>query len=131
MKNLTCIGLDIDVGTPSSVVDAAIDKLGCLAVRYTTHSAFATETEIKRDAVIKAYPDDEIDSALMQKFMREKKGLDATVADTIELLPEPEQDTDGRKVKIAHAPLLKHRVVFPLPVSFKLADFKTEKEAAD
>lgn len=40
------VGLDIDVGVPGAVIDKALVELGCLAVRYTTHSNGKTESRL-------------------------------------------------------------------------------------
>jgi hypothetical protein len=104
------VGLDIDVGTPSAVVDAALAKLGCLAVRYTTHSHGKTKSEIKKDKVVKFAAGREIDEALIQQFLLEIEQWDCSIVDNAEY-KGTEHTERGIVCVISHPPMPKHRVV--------------------
>ena len=70
VKTISAIGLDIDNGIPTDQIDAVLAPLGCLAVRYSTHSHLTTHTEYKKDEIFRFEPDAEvIDTDLMRRFL--------------------------------------------------------------
>jgi energy-coupling factor transporter ATP-binding protein EcfA2 len=131
VKSMYAIGLDIDVGTPASVVKAALDKLGCLAVCYSTHSHGKVETEFKRDKVRKFNSDADIDTELMRDFVLTDQNWDRGTAETVEFVREEHTDK-GIVVVIAHDPMAKWRLVFPIDTPFVIAEEgNTQKDATD
>lgn len=115
VKALYGIGLDIDTGTPSAVVDAALDKLGCLAVRYTTHSHNKTTSEFKKDKVAKFIADEklgdvEYDDELIRNFLRKTQQWDESVIKTA-VYVDTDYNNNALVVFVRHAPMPKHRIV--------------------
>lgn len=129
VKALYATGLDIDTGTPSSVVDAALSKLGVFAVRYTTHSHRAIKSEFKKDAILKFAPDEEIDTALVRRFLGEVQQWDQTMIDSAEYVGT-EHIARGIMVVVEHHPMPKHRIVIPFAEPFRISEQgKTQQEA--
>jgi hypothetical protein len=129
VKALYGVGLDIDTGTPSAVVDAAIKKLGCMAVRYTTHSHNKSKTEFKRDRVMKFADGREIDSALMREFVVAVERWDLMIADGVEFV-ETSHTANGVMCVVTHPPMPKHRVVLLFAEPFVIAnEAPTQAEA--
>jgi hypothetical protein len=117
------VGLDIDVGTPGAVIDAQLAKLGCLAVRYTTHSHGKTRTEFKKDRLIKAAEKAgrALDEAFIFDFLREEEHWDEAILKTASYVGD-EHMPEGMMALIEHAPMPKHRVVLPFAEPFVIAD---------
>jgi hypothetical protein len=131
VKSLTGIGLDIDTGTPSRVVDAALTKLGCLAVRYTTHSHAKSSTTFKKDKVIKYAGDEDIDDEMIRSFLLKSEEWDQGIVDSATYGGTDHTDK-GIIVTVHHNAMPKHRIVIPLAVPFEIAkEGKTQKEAQD
>ena len=80
VKAVYAVGLDIDNGTPSEVIDRALVESGWLAVRYTTHSHGKITTTFKKDRITKFAPDEIIGGGLLRRFVVEAEGWDPTVA---------------------------------------------------
>jgi hypothetical protein len=124
------VGLDIDVGTSGARIDAALAKLGCLAIRYTTHSHGKTRTEISKDRLIKAAAKDDatLDEAYILKFLREHEHWDEAIVASAEYAGDEHQPT-GLMALITHTPMPKHRVVMPLAAPFVITEVaKTHAE---
>jgi len=130
IKTCTAIGLDIDTGTPSAVVDKAIAKLGCLAIRATTHSHGKRSSEISKDEILKFHPGaDEITSEMIREFLREKKHWDRSIIDSVEFVEEDHTEK-GIVCRISHVEMDKHRVIVPLLHPYVIADQgRTQLEA--
>lgn len=129
VKSLSAIGLDIDTGTPSEVVDAALLKLGCVAVRYTTHSHGKTKTEFKKDRITKFAGDREIDTDLIREFLRSEEQWDETMVESAEFDDIIHTDK-GIMAVVTHKPMPKHRiVVFPKEPFDIASEAKTQVEA--
>ena len=130
VKSICAIGLDIDTGTPVEVVDAALKKLGCVAVRYSTHSNDKTTSEFRKDKVLKKFPEaDEITSEMMQEFCTTVENWDDSIVDTAEFLEEDHTER-GIVIRILHAPMPKHRVFVPIKNLFEVAkEGRTQPEA--
>jgi hypothetical protein len=122
VKTCTAIGLDIDNGVPTKVIDAALAKLGCLAIRATTHSNGKTSSEISKDEILKYHEGaQEITSEMIQQFLLVKKHWDQGIVDTIELVEEDHTDK-GIVCRISHDPMEKHRVIVPLLEPYVIKD---------
>jgi hypothetical protein len=128
VKALYAIGGDYDKGTRPATIDAALAKLGCLAVRYTTHSSGATTTEFKKDKIIEFAGDDEIDTALMRRYMADK-GYETHIVESVELQDAQVFGDGGIKVRVSHTPMDKNRVVVFLSEPFEIA--KVAKKQRD
>lgn len=119
---MTAIGLDLDNGTPADVIDAALERLGRLAVRYSTHSSGTTETVIPRDSLTRwsrQHADGvDIDDDLVRQYLGTK--LLPSIAASARIVGE-DHLTAGPVVVINHDPIPKHRVVVPLAAPFDLA----------
>jgi hypothetical protein len=122
IKTCTAIGLDIDTGTPSAVVDKAIAELGCLAIRATTHSHGKTSSEINKDKLLKFRPEtEEIDTELCQAFLRDKEQWDESIVKTVKFVEEDHTEK-GIVARVSHKPMPKHRVILPLENEYVIAD---------
>lgn len=136
VKALYGVGIDVDVGTSSATIDAALKKFGFMAVRYTTHSHLKTKTDIKKDVIVKwcekemdgaDYEDDEV----LRAYMLKKGLLAEDIAKTVEYLGTEHKD-GGIMVTVAHAAIPKHRIVVPLSTAFDIGkEGKTQNEAMD
>lgn len=118
----TCygVGLDIDVGTSGEVIDAALAKLGSLAVRYTTHSHGKTRTEITKKRLIdtaKKAGRSVDDADFFSWFLREHEKWDPAIIASAEYEGD-EHNEHGLMALISHAPMPKHRVVVPFAEPF-------------
>lgn len=123
------IGLDIDTGTPSSVVDKAIDKLDCAAVRYTTHSHMKTRESFKKDRILKFDSNSDIDTNLMQRFVREVEKWDESIVETVEFIGIDHTEK-GIVASIEFKPMPKHRVIVPLAMPYEIGkEGRTQQEA--
>jgi hypothetical protein len=117
VKSLCGVGLDIDTGTPRETVDSALAKLGCLAVRYSTHSAYKTKSEFKKDRLVKFANGREIDSALVRAFLLESEQWEANIANSADYIGT-EHTEKGIVCVVPHPPIPKHRVVVLLKDPF-------------
>jgi len=104
VKSIHSMVLDLDTGIPAETVDAAMVKLGCAAIRYTTHSHGKTKSEFKRDKIVKNYPDAEITTDLMRDFVRKVEHWDESIASTVEI-QEEDHTAEGIIVRVTHAPM--------------------------
>lgn len=135
VKALYAIGLDYDKGTPAKQIDDALVKLGCLAIRYTTHSNGKTREQFKRDEIVKWLrdtgqdEDTEIDTDLMRQYLSVKKGWDPSVVRTVKFMGI-EHENKGIMVSISHAPMSKNRVLIPLAEPFVIADVASTQQEA-
>lgn len=135
VKALYAIGLDYDKGTPAKTIDDALLRLGCLAIRYTTHSNGKQREQFKRDEIVKWFrdtgqdEDTEIDTDIMRQYLSVKKGWDPSIVKTVKFIGI-EHENKGVMVNISHAPMSKNRVVIPLASPFVIADVApTQQEA--
>ena len=129
VKALSGVGLDIDTGTPTVTVDNALKKLGCAAVRYSTHSSGKTKTEIKKDKVMKFAGDREIDADLIRYFLREVEQWDQSIVDDAEYLGTDHTEK-GIVCQVSHPPMPKHRIVLLFKESFVIEnEAPTQAEA--
>lgn len=115
------VGLDIDVGVAGAVIDAALVKLGKLAVRYTTHSHGKSTTKVLKDRIAKWCKKNEIAEGVTQasiiRFLREESRWDESIIETVEYVDDV-HDPEGFMVQLDHIPMPKHRVVLPLTEPF-------------
>lgn len=131
VKALYAIGLDIDTGTPSEVVNAALDKLGCTAIRYTTHSHTTTSTDFKRDSIAKFAPGETIDDALIRRFLAQAEQWDKSIAHSA-VYVGTDHTEKGIVVTVQHRPMPKHRIVIPLDTPFEIGKVaNTQKEGME
>ena len=134
MRQLTFVGLDIDTGMKPEAIDAALIELGCIAVRYTTHSNMKTETEFLKSRVTKfavagGLDPEDISVDLMQAFMGEGEKFEAYVVDSIDEVVE-DQTERGFVVRVSHCPIPKNRIVLPLAEPFVMAKEASEQKDA-
>lgn len=124
------VGLDIDVGVSGAEIDKALIKMGCLAVRYTTHSNGKAATLLRKDRLIR-YADKigaDLDDALVQRFLREEEHWDQAIVDTAAYVGD-RHEPEGMMAQIDHAPMPKHRVVMPFAAPFVITEVaKTQDE---
>lgn len=135
VKSLTAVGLDIDTGMSSEAIDAELKKLGCLAIRYTTHSHMRGQIEVPKDTIgrwLEKTRDgvgDLTDDETIRDFLHEFKKYEREIADTASFAGWEHTDK-GIVAKIDHAPMPKNRVVLPLAKPFIIADEgQTQKDA--
>ncbi|USN15419.1 hypothetical protein KIKIMORA_02730 [Brevundimonas phage vB_BpoS-Kikimora] len=125
------IGLDIDVGVTGAVIDAALKELGCLAVRYTTHSNGKTKSRFPKNRLVK-WADknnaDVSDPEDLARFLREEEHWDEALIASVEYIGD-EQLPEGLMAFFSHDPFPKHRIVLPLAEPFAPAfDARTHEE---
>lgn len=130
VRSVTGIGLDIDTGTPTHVVDEGIKALRCLAIRYTTHSHNKTVTEFTKDTVLRYLKEDrEIDTEAMQEYCTAKENWDSSIAETVEFIDE-DHTAAGIVIRVRHKAMPKHRVIVPLRDPYEInKEGKTQLEA--
>ena len=135
VRAVTCIGLDIDTGTPVAKIDLALKNFGCLAVRYTTHSHNRTETEFSMDVVAKFVGSvEDITTESVRRYCLHKE-WESTIVDTVELVASGRHGKTGMMVVISHDPMPKNRVIVPLHRPYDIAEeirngnAKTQMEA--
>ncbi|UTU07898.1 PE-PGRS family protein [Caulobacter phage C1] len=125
VKTLTAVGLDIDTGMSGKDLDKALQKLGLMAVRYTTHSHMKARTKVRKDIILnwidKNYPGLEIeDPATVQKYLIEAKKYEPQVVEGAQIVDYDHSDR-GIEAVIDHMPMAKHRIVLPLAVPYDIA----------
>ena len=115
------VGLDIDVGVSGAVIDEALVGLGCLAVRYTTHSHAKASTKVLKDRIAKWCKKNNVaegvTQATIERFLREESRWDESIIKTVEYVDDV-HDPEGFMVQLDHIPMPKHRVVLPLAAPF-------------
>lgn len=113
------VGLDIDVGMSGAAIDAALVKLGCLAIRYTTFNHGKTTSKVNKDRVVKWCDKEGIDfdEAAILRHLGEIARWDAELLKTAEYTGDS-HDPEGLMICINHAPMEKHRVILPLAEAF-------------
>lgn len=125
------VALDIDVGTPGAVIDDALARVGCLAIRYTSHSNGKTKNEFRKDRLVKFA--DEIggdlgDPETIFRFLREKEQWDEALVQSAEYVGD-EHRPEGLMAQINHAPMPKNRVVVPFAEPLVITEVaKTQDE---
>lgn len=117
------VGLDIDVGTPSELIDAALVKMGCLAIRYSTHSHAKESTLFRKDRLTRYANLNgcNVDNALVQQFLCETENWDPALVETAIYVGD-RHEPEGMMVQIDHAAMPKHRVVMPLVSPFVITE---------
>lgn len=136
VRSLTAVGLDIDTGMSGEAIDAALKELGCLAIRYTTHSHMRGQIEVPKDTIanwLNKTRDgigDIAEDETIQDFLREAKQYDDTIAKTARFVGF-EHTEKGIVAKIAHDPMPKNRVVLPLAEPFYIADEGASQKDAE
>jgi len=129
--------LVIDADTGHVSFDDAVkiaQKLGYAFIGHTSHSHLTTETDLRRDDVVK-HADCSGDPSLEQvrAYASEKKKLAPHIVDSIIIKDARTPTADGEMIVIEHAPIEKYRLIFPLSEGdVKLADLaNTQKEAQE
>jgi hypothetical protein len=137
VQAIYAVGLDMDGGHRTGAeIDADVAAMGCMAVRYTTHSHLSRQTRLKRDRVTEwarkqgfAVTPDHADPALLSAYLRQVKGYADQIAATAELT-ETAHTAAGIELVVSHAAIEKHRLVFPLSRPFRIAEQgATQREA--
>lgn len=134
VRSLTAVGLDIDTGMSSEAIDAELKKLGCLAIRYTTHSHMRGAIEVPKDTIARWVEKnrsgaDLTADATIRDFLHEFKHYEREIADTAKFI-DWDHTGSGIVAKISHDPMPKNRVVLPLLVPFEIAnEGASQKEA--
>ena len=132
VKAVYGIGLDVDVGMPGEEIDALLEKFGHLAVRHTTHSHMKSMTSIKEVDLTrwlkKSEDHDEIDDESVRAYLEDKAKLLPEIVETAEIVATEHRE-QGVVVDVAHAPIEKHRIIFPFKTPFVVADQGGQEEA--
>lgn len=111
--------LDIDTGTPTELIEAALLKLGCLAIRYSTHSAGIIQSNFKWDKFVKHAGNVEPTTDLVRDFLASVERWDPSVVDEAEFVGT-DHNENGVVVQVAHPPMPKHRILIPFEVAFDI-----------
>ena len=117
--SVCAISLDFDKGRPIAEIDAAVERAGLFAVRYTTYSHGLTTTDVPEE-VWEAFNPELDDDARAQAYLREKE-IDEAIADTARIASR-ERVSKGWVKRLSHAPIERCRVVFPLAEVFSPDD---------
>lgn len=130
IKSCSAIGLDIDTGTPSAVVDKAIQGLNCLAIRTTTHSHGSRSSEFPKDEILKLFPNtSEVTTEMVQEYLRTKKHWEEYIVETVAFIDE-DHTAKGIVCRVSHIEMPKHRVIVPLIHPYMIAEEgRTQMEA--
>ncbi|HEY1711089.1 MAG TPA: DUF927 domain-containing protein [Rhizomicrobium sp.] len=129
MKAQYAVGLDVDNGMSSESIDKVLVGLGFLAIRYTTHSHAKTQTDFKKDTIVKWAPGQEIDDELMRRYVREEHHWDESIVATVEYTGTDHTER-GIVAQITHAPMPKNRVVIPFAKPFVIEEQAATQLAA-
>lgn len=123
------IGLDVDNGFSSEQLDAALASLGCLAVRYTTHSHMKTVSDFAKSRILKFAQGRDITDRVLRDFVLEEKGWAPAIAETIHFVgfEQPDQMVVAR---CEHSPMPKNRVIIPLLAPYVIKDSALAPDAA-
>lgn len=127
VKTMTCVGLDIDTGMSGVDLDAALKKLGLLALRYTTHSHMKSTTKVRKDIVLTWISKEHADALdieapeTIQRWLIEAKKYEPSVAAGAKIVDYTHTDR-GIEAVIEHAPMPKHRIILPLAVPYDVAN---------
>ena len=113
IKAVTFAAFDIDGGTNLDDVIQTIKELGYFAIVYTTHSHFKTESWITSGLAYEGEWDEE--EALFEAMI---DGSLPNPTSVVRIVPKDELEC-GRAL-IAHDPIHKFRVLFPLAAPFEL-----------
>jgi hypothetical protein len=130
VREIYAVGLDDDLDPDLPQLADRMKQANRLAICYTTHSHLKTTTQIRRDDLARFAPDAEHDSALAQRYLAEKKHWPARLTETVEY-EGTAHTSDGVMCIVKHKPIAKVRIVVPLRVPFRIADFRTSKEAEE
>lgn len=129
IKACTGIGLDIDTGTPAEEVDAAVAKLGCLAVRWSTHSDGKTTSDVNKDKVIQWTKTDRVTTETIRDYLRNKQHWHDSIVDVVEYIDDDHTEK-GIVCRVSHPPMSKHRIFVPVLDPYVFAhEAKTQQEA--
>jgi hypothetical protein len=136
VKAVHGVGLDIDVGMDGEEIDRRVETLGCLAIRYSTHSHLNPETIVPKDRMIKwcaSQPERQLDpasDAAAQAYLREVKKYDEAIASTGRVGREEHTNDSGIVLHIEHKPIPKHRIIIPFKEPYVVADQGATQEEA-
>ncbi len=108
------IGLDHDTGHVTyEEANRRVADSGIAAIIYTTHSHLKTESEFKRDAVVKfARCSGEPSIKNVKSYAAEKKGLAPHIIESLQI-EDTYRTGDGTQILVSHAPIDKFRVIIP------------------
>jgi hypothetical protein len=123
------IGIDIDNGFPSEKIDETITALGCLAIRYTTHSHLKTKSDIAKSTLMKFVGRETFTNDDLRLYLVQEKGWYPPIADTVQFTGYDQPD----KTVLAcftHAPMPKNRVIIPLAAPFVIKDQGEDRQQA-
>ena len=136
MKQITFVGLDIDTGMEAEKIDAALRQLGCVAVRYTTHSNMKTSSEFLKSRVVKfaqanGFDPEDFSVELLGAFMGQQEKFESYIVDSIDDVEEDQTDR-GFIIRVGHCPIPKNRIVLPMANPFVMAkEASSQKDAID
>lgn len=127
------IGLDIDSGMPGKELDELLVKFGALCVRHTTHSHLKSITTIKEIHLtrwLKKHDQFEgINEDSVQAYLLDKSSLLPEIVKKVKIIAHEHRD-EGVVIDVQHAPIPKHRIIFPFETPFEIAKAADSQEAA-
>lgn len=116
----TCaISLDFDKGRPIAEIDAAVERAGLFAVRYTTYSHGRTATDVPLKTWEAFRP--ELDEDARARAYMESHGTPMQICETAGFASY-ERTADGKMARMSHDPIERCRLVFPLADVFSPDD---------
>jgi hypothetical protein len=122
IKACTAIPLDYDTGIRSAELDAALARLGCVCVRYTSHSHWKTSSDFSLSEIRKFGGEEcEPDTELMQRYLREQKHWEEWIVATVVFVGDYHTG-DGYVYRVSHDPMPKHRVIVFLREPFVMRE---------
>ncbi len=119
VSNCYGVGLDIDVGMPGAEIDELLRQFGRLAIRYTTFSHGKTVSKLNKDKIVRWCDQEGIDfdGDAVIRFLRDQTKWSEHILASAEYTGDVHEAT-GLMARISHAPMEKHRIVFPLAEAF-------------
>jgi hypothetical protein len=131
IRHLDILMLDLDTGESLEDVLAKIERLGLLAVVWTTHSHMKPVSEVKKDEVLKWLGNDKM--VITEKevcgYFLDRKRYRPHILAGAKLLPT-EHTKDGVMLRLQHEPMPKFRVLFLLKDRFVIADRHNSPKAS-
>lgn len=126
------IGLDIDVGMSGAELDELLTKFGRLAVRHTTHSHLKALTSIRETDLTrwlkKSDEHDDINDASARAYLQHKAKLLPEIVEGAHIVATEHRES-GVMIDVEHAPVEKHRIIFPFAHPYVVADQGGQEEA--
>ena len=131
IKTKETLELDVDSGDSLGKAEERIEELGLAALAYTSFNDGATKSLYTRDAVLQklGIERDPTDEDMREYLINLGKHTSEHIA-SVKVVNPHLHTAEGVKVEVAHAPLEKFRLVFPLTETLTITDLATTHRLA-